>query len=590
MSTSKTLQEIRSDACNTILVTFALLAVPAVGGSVLRSLEMGFRPITALHVVLALILGWAALRRRRLSLLIRASILVAVPYVVVLAGLLAHGRGNGVLMFFVSAIVTAGCFFSPRSALSVVALCVATLTFLFVGDWSGLLSIPVNPAIYDMDALSWMSLVAAFLAASAAPLIGLMALLRSLEAERKRADDAAKARSQFLANMSHELRTPVAGVIGMAEALQATRLNDQQHTLLTRLMLSERNLLAVLNDVLDFARFETGQATIARVTFRISDMVREACAVLEARAAQKGLSLQAEIPATVHDEVTGDKFRVGQVLANLVDNAIKFTPRGSVVICVTQARCRSGALVSTFAVADTGIGIPPGEIERIFDPFVQADMSTSRTHGGAGLGLAICRRFAAALNGRISVTSTPQQGSTFTFDVPLAPAAPGAPACSAGAEDRAAAAVVRLPPQPAAPTEHRPLRLLVADDDVNMRTLADIMFRRHGHEVSIVEDGARAVGAVRAARYDCLILDMHMPVMNGPDAMRAIRQAEEARRGSCRLPIIALTADVMPDHVRGFMDAGADLVVAKPIEWDMLDVKIRELTRARGAGSNLLAG
>ena len=222
------MDDIRSDACNVILLTLTALAVPAAGASLLRSIEQGWVPVMGLHIVVLLLLGWTTLRRHRLSLAFRGTIVTAVPFAIAVGGMLTYGRGNGTLMFFISSCVVAGCFFPRRIALGVVALCVITLTTIFFGYRSGAIAMPYDPGSYDLSVLSWLTLVAGFIFAAAAPIIGLSALLQSLESERQRADEAVKVRSDFLAHMSHELRTPMAGLIGMAEVLKGTRLDAQQ--------------------------------------------------------------------------------------------------------------------------------------------------------------------------------------------------------------------------------------------------------------------------------------------------------------------------------------------------------------------------
>ncbi|MGE3335813.1 MAG: ATP-binding protein [Rhodospirillaceae bacterium] len=572
-STAKTLHDIRSDACNAILATLTLLAIPAVGFSLLRGVEQGWRPIMGLHVALLLILLATTAFRKKLSLTLRASIVTIVPYLVATSGIIAFGRGNGVMMFYISAIVVAGCFFERRVALGVVALCVASIAALYSGYRMDLLPIPISPSSFDMTPLSWTAFSVGFLAAGIAPLIGLSALLRSLDAERKRADEAAKVRSEFLANMSHELRTPMTGILGMADVLKTTPLSDQQQNLIANLTLSARNLLAVLNDVLDLAKFETGVVPIEKAPFRVSESLQSICAVFESRAAQKGVTLRIEQPRPITNHVVGDELRIGQVLTNLIDNAIKFTPQGAVVVRVEQTVRDDVGFDLTYSVIDTGVGIAPEHMERIFEPFIQADMSTSRTHGGTGLGLSICRHLVTAMGGELKVSSQPRSGSAFTFTVPVQRAL-SPPVPIGRALDRTA------PPAPR--PSKTPLRLLVADDDKNMRTLADIMLLRRGFEVTLVEDGAAAIQAAAAHEYDCIILDMHMPVMNGREVMRALQKAETDGSGR-RTPLIALTADVVPDHVRTFVDAGADAVVAKPVEWNQLEAKILELVSARTA-------
>ncbi len=570
--TPKTLAEIRSDACNTILVAITALAIPAAGASLLRGLEQGWLPVMGVHVALAALLLWATLLRRRLNYSFRATIVTAVPFIIAVGGLLAYGRGNGALMFFVSSCVVAGCFFNRRTALAVVALCLVTLTTIYLGYRLNLIDLPMSPTIYDMSALSWFALGLAFLAAGAAPLIGLSAVLQSLETERRRADEAVKIRSDFLAHMSHELRTPMAGLMGMAEALKGTRLDVQQQTFVGNLMHAGRNLLAVLNDLLDFSKFEAGAIPLERRPFNISEMVGSTCALFEARARLKGLAVVIQLPSHLQNRVIGDSHRISHVLSNVIDNAIKFTDHGTVTVSVRQIQRDDGRLTMECTVSDTGIGLSESEVAHVFEPFIQADNSISRKYGGSGLGLAICRKLLDAMDGEVSVVSRPGHGAAFTIKIPLA---------SGGAEHRISHENVQTADTPPAPHQRRDdtLRLLVAEDDANMQLLIDIMLPRLGHAVTVVRDGAAAVAAAGANAYDCIIMDMHMPVMNGPEAMRRIHEAERAM--GRRTPMIALTADLIPEHVHTFLEAGADAVVGKPVDWDTLEAKIRQLSADR---------
>lgn len=568
---TKTLDDIRSDACNAILITITALGTPAVGASLLRGIEQGWKPVMGAHVGLLLLLAWTTLHRRSLSLSFRAVAVTGFPLVVAIGGLLTYGRGNGVVMFLISSCVLAGCFFGRRAALGLVAGCVFLLATIYTGFRFGVLTLPVDPTSYDMSALSWLALGTSVVAAGAAPIIGLSALVQSLEVERRRADEAATIRQEFLANMSHELRTPMAGIIGMAEALRNTLLDAQQQAVVTNLIGSGRNFLVVLNDLLDFSKFETGQVPIEPRPFQLSEMIQSVAAAFETAAAQKGIDFRNEMPVGFHDAVVGDSFRIGQALANVVDNAIKFTERGSVVVRLSQTLREDGMLLLTCVVTDTGIGISTEPIARIFEPFIQGDMSTSRTHGGSGLGLSISRTLIDAMGGDISVTTQPGEGSAFKISVPL---------------ERLGLATTTAvqSAQPTPQTQElagNPLRILVAEDDANMRILADIMLSRRGHLLTIAEDGRAALEAASKHAYDCFILDMHMPVVDGREVMRVLRRKGPANHTVKRTPIIALTADVVPEHVRAFLDAGADAVVAKPVEWEMLEAKIRQLTSQR---------
>ena len=242
---------------------------------------------------------------------------------------------------------------------------------------------------------------------------------------------------------------------------------------------------------------------------------------------------------------------------------MKFTDAGTVILTVDQ-ESKGETILLKCSVADTGIGISAGQHAEIFEPFVQADTSISRKYGGSGLGLAICRGLVEAMGGTITVTSKPGHGSVFTMAVPLETALP--------------APVAPLPGTPARPGDGRPLKLLAAEDDGSMRMILEMKLAQMGHTVTIVGDGLAALKAASAETYDCILMDMHMPVMNGPDAVRAIRAAEAAR-GVGRTPILAVTADLIPERVRGFREAGVDDIAGKPVDWDSVTAQIQRLTK-----------
>ena len=367
----------------------------------------------------------------------------------------------------------------------------------------------------------------------------------------------------------------MAGLIGMAEALKGTRLDDQQTSFANNLLGAGQNLLSVLNDVLDFSKFETGHIQLDKQPFSISDMVRKACAAFEPAAVKKGVAFTVDVSRLTQNRAVGDSHRIAHVLANLVDNAVKFTARGEIAVRAEQTPRDGGDVMLVCSVVDTGIGLTAEQAEQIFEPFTQADASISRKYGGSGLGLAICRKLAEAMGGEIFVTSQLARGSTFTFRVPLA---------AERVETSPITATARVPSNVpvllAQPKGDAPLRILVAEDNANMQMLIDIMLPRFGYVVTVVHDGAAAVTAAGRRTYDCIVMDMHMPIMNGPDAMRAIHNAEAAK-GAARTPMIALTADLIAEHVREFHQAGADTVVGKPVDWSILDTKIRELTAER---------
>jgi len=383
-------------------------------------------------------------------------------------------------------------------------------------------------------------------------------LAQNLEAERERAERANAAKSQFLAMMSHELRTPMTGVLGMADLLLMTEMTAEQRDLTQLLTRSARMLLDLLNDILDFSKIEAGQLQIERTPLRLSEVVADVHNLFVLSAAEKGLVFESKVPATYWDHVIGDPKRLRQVLANLVNNAIKFTEKGSVRVDVSQ-RSDGGDLLVMFTVTDTGIGIAEADTARLFAPFIQADVSTSRRFGGTGLGLAICRRLVEAMGGVIDVDSRPGRGSTFAFTVRVARAAAD---ISQGAEVR---------PELQAAYKADPRRILIAEDNDTSRYLISTMLQKHGHTVEAVENGARALEAVIAKDYDIVLMDMQMPVMDGPEATRAIRKLPLPK---CGVPIIALTADIIAEHRKIYVDAGVNAVVGKPVDWLELEREI----------------
>ena len=370
----------------------------------------------------------------------------------------------------------------------------------------------------------------------------------ALSNAKEEAEIANRAKSTFLATMSHEIRTPLNGVLGMAQAMGRDELSPLQRERLEIIQRSGETLLAILNDVLDLSKIEAGKLELETTAFDIVDLIDGARAVFASQAAAKGFDLTLSLDPAGAGTYRGDPTRVRQILFNLISNALKFTETGGVEIGLAQSE---GGLA--LWVKDTGIGIAPEHMAALFEKFEQADASTTRRFGGTGLGLAICRELAELMGGSITGESEPGRGSTFLVSLPLARIADAAPA----------------PAREAAPAADQGalarLRVLAAEDNaVNQRVLAALL-EHLGVELTIVGNGQQAVEAWEADDWSAILMDVQMPVMDGPTATRLIRQ-REGEAGRPRTPIIALTANALSHQVERYRADGMDDFVAKPIE------------------------
>jgi CheY-like chemotaxis protein len=354
--------------------------------------------------------------------------------------------------------------------------------------------------------------------------------------------------------MSHEIRTPMNGVLGMCELLQRTDLNARQRHLSETILRSARSLLGILNDILDFSKIEAGRLELENAPFSPGELMQSVSAPFMASAHAKGLEFVVQLDSGVPAFVVGDALRLRQVLNNLLSNAIKFTDMGAITLSCMPGSITADSVELEFAVADTGIGVALSAQERIFDPFAQADAATTRQYGGTGLGLAIVRRLVTAMGGQVNVHSEAGRGSTFSFTAVLR-RAPG-----------------QLVHRPSLTTDatgprfalaHAPAVLLAEDNAVNRELLTE-MLEHIGCRVTAVENGALTLAAVAARRYDAILMDCQMPVMDGHTATVELRALERAQ-GHGRTFIIALTADATTENRRRCLEAGMDAVVTKPI-------------------------
>ncbi|RYF95049.1 MAG: response regulator [Caulobacteraceae bacterium] len=364
------------------------------------------------------------------------------------------------------------------------------------------------------------------------------------------AEAANTAKSTFLATMSHEIRTPLNGVLGMAQAMASDELTGVQRERLEVIRQSGESLLAVLNDVLDLSKIEAGKLDLDEADFDLKDLARGAHAAFTAIANKQGLSFDLKIERSAQGVYRGDPTRVRQILYNLISNALKFTEAGEIRVVVARA-----GKTLTFKVSDTGIGIAPEPLAKLFGRFEQADASTSRRYGGTGLGLAICRQLTELIGGEIGVESEIGKGTVFTVTLPLARVA-----------DSRAETLPALPPTPPdAELSGETLKVLAAEDNEVNQLVLKTLLHQVGIDPVVVADGGEAIAAWEAETWDVILMDVQMPLVDGPTAARAIR-AREAATGRARTPIIALTANAMSHQVAEYREAGMDGFVAKPIE------------------------
>jgi signal transduction histidine kinase/ActR/RegA family two-component response regulator len=372
---------------------------------------------------------------------------------------------------------------------------------------------------------------------------------------RDAAVEASNAKSMFMATMSHELRTPLAGVIGMTELALDTELDPQQHEYIQMAHSAAQGLLLVIGDILDYSKIEAGKIALDESNFSLRETIGEACAMLLIAARSKRIGLVVDIAADLPAWLSGDGPRLRQVVTNIVSNAIKFTDQGTVTV-TAKGTALAGATRVRVEVSDSGIGIDPQVLPRLFEPFTQADNSTARKYGGTGLGLTISTRLIEAMGGEIGATSEPGRGSTFWFELSLQVAE-----MSEQSRPLPGRLDGRSAPGPvdAAASEHV---ILVADDDPINQIVAASMLEKIGYQTDIVGDGREAVAATEQAAYAAVLMDCQMPGMDGYDATREIRRREN---GNTRLPIIALTAYTLPGDREKCLAAGMDDYLNKPV-------------------------
>ena len=376
------------------------------------------------------------------------------------------------------------------------------------------------------------------------------------------AESANRAKSEFLANMSHEIRTPMNGITGMAQLLHFTALDEEQKGYLEAIELSSSNLLSIISDILDLSKIEAGKIDLEHRDFSLRATVSDVIKTQIPNIQRKGITIKTNFPGEVPDNLSGDQLRLKQILLNIIGNAIKFTGKGGINIVVACSELHGNVALLTISVTDTGIGISPESMKKIFKPFSQADMSTTRKYGGTGLGLTICTRLAELMGGRIQAESTEGIGSTFLIQIPFL-----VNEAIAVSPDQMKGSNVL------APWEGAPLRILVAEDQETNLLYLNNLLKKYGHMVVVAHDGKEALAKLDKEEFDIILMDVQMPEMDGIEATRIIRQQET---GTDRhIPIIAVTAFALLDEKNRILDHGFDGYISKPVDSALLVEEIK---------------
>ncbi len=393
---------------------------------------------------------------------------------------------------------------------------------------------------------------------------------REIQVLLEKAEEASRLKGEFLANMSHEIRTPMNAILGLSQ-LSLLEENPNVYRENSRTIHDAAGaLLTVINDILDLSAVEAGKLALEERPFALRDCVESVASLLRWRATEKGLQLECAVAPDIPEFLLGDAGRIRQILMNLAGNAVKFTERGTVTIRVdSDGLAKEKAedkLKLRFTVSDTGIGIAPAQLERIFDPFTQIDGSARRRQGGTGLGLTICSRLAQQMNGKISVESEVGKGSRFVFEAALAVA-----------ESVPSEQAKKRP-------EARPLKVLLAEDNLVNRRIATQMLERLGHQVVSVANGLEALSRSAQQQFDIVLMDVQMPELDGLAATRALRERE--RYTGQRIPVIALTAHAMAGDQENCLAAGMDDYVSKPVEIEALIDAINRAALSLASANN----
>ncbi len=379
-----------------------------------------------------------------------------------------------------------------------------------------------------------------------------------IEARTRELRRANQLKSQFLANMSHEIRTPMNGIIGMATLLMEEPLDPRQKEFASIIHSSGTTLLALINDILDLSKIEAGQLRFESLDFNLSDLLEDTLAMFRLKAEETGLVMGTVVDPKLPQVLCGDEIRIKQILVNLLGNALKFTLKGGVTVRLTLEKELEDWVKLGLAVEDTGPGIDPDFKDHLFDKFSQQDTSTTRKFGGTGLGLAISKQLATLMDGRIDAWNRPEGGAVFKVTLTLQKASGKGPSHRDGFKDTRQDAALREK------IAQRGVRLLIAEDNPTNQKVICLMLKKLNIKSDVAEDGQRALEMMRKKTYDLVLMDIQMPVLDGIQTARMIRNGDAGIRQT-GIPIVALTAMAMPEDAAACKKAGMDLFLTKPV-------------------------